>query len=278
MKARVSVVALVTAVAVLGTAPVGVQAPGTGSITGRVTEWGTGDPIERVTVEVSSVDIDETDHDGYYTISDLAPGGHVLWFDHPNPDYADMYYPYSTTLAGAECVEVTADATTHADGAMQLSRTLIGRISDDQTGEPVAGICAEAFTYGGATGKTDISDSGGWVTINFGSEDNQTFVRITDCAALGYADEWYADLPDFGVVHGTPVYDDVLSGIGRFDAYIGEPGSISGTVKDEGGNPVAGICVDASYFVAGPGTPQVATLILEDDSRSPALRHTTATT
>lgn len=254
MKTLSGVAVLAVLVSVLVLAPVTAQVPATGAIEGRVTEWGTGLPIAGVTVTASSYSA-VTDDNGEYHIADVSTNvQHKVSFDHPEVAYTDAHYPDVANWLNATYLTVTAGETLSGiDAALQPEGVLIGRVRDEISQEPIAGICGEVFNNATSTGQTGVSDADGWLRINYGgSEYERSVVQLTDCNNLGYADEWYEDLPGFGPVGGDELFQPAeepyswMRTMGRFDALLGAVGSIAGTVRDELGQPIADICVAAA--------------------------------
>ena len=84
------------------------------------------------------------------------------------------------------------------DGAVQDYGTMIGRVTDDVTGHPIEGFCAEVTDqYSGSA--TAVSDADGWFhypeVLVEGDAWGLAFARLYDCIDLGYADESFEDNP-----------------------------------------------------------------------------------
>jgi len=126
----------------------------TGSISGVVTEVGSGVPIHGVYVEVFGTEVsDSTDINGEYALPDLYPGTYEVSFSH------EVYR--DTTVTGVEVIsgEVTVlDVQTY----IPLSPgTITGAVTDSATGSPIADVLVEAI--GEDVG--DTTDADGQYTL-----------------------------------------------------------------------------------------------------------------
>ncbi len=112
-----------------------------------------------------------------------------------------------------------------------------GRVTDEVTGEPLAGICVWAHVK--PTGQVGaVTQRNG--TYRIGGLEQKTYeVRFEPCRTEGYASEYYNDRP-FGLE------DRVQPPASGIDAALGPGAWISGRVTSAlTGEPLAGVCVGA---------------------------------
>lgn len=126
-----------------------------------------------------------------------------------------------------------------------------GAQSSDETGsisgtvksesdEVLSGICVQTYGdhYWSATVRTD--DSGAYTVSDLPSD--SYLVRFSDCGSEPtYVTEWYDDRPDYD--SADPVEVDEGEQVSGIDAELVVGGEIVGTVTDEAGEPLGGICV-----------------------------------
>jgi hypothetical protein len=137
----------------------------------------------------------------------------------------------------AAAVILLAIVSATVGSAAALPNGLItGRVTSE-TGEPLEGVCVSTsepigtgFAWTNAQGRYTMSVSPGRYRVHF-----------ADCSHGLYFDEWYNDKLDY--TSADPVL--VLPGVpsGGIDAALRRGGSVSGTVTDEAGHPLEGICV-----------------------------------
>ncbi len=254
MRSR-GLVVVFTVTAALMAVPAGAHADLTfnGTIEGRVTLWGSGEPVEGAEVrgvyEHGAVDT-TTDADGYYRLETLESGTYNVTF---RIGSSDPFWYYPGTYEWSEATDLTIindEVYTGIDGMVQEVGTMIGRVTDDTTGDPVAGMCADVYDTAKTVVGTAVSNADGWLLypgITVGTSDQwlASAARLYDCSDLGYIDEWYRNVPP--QLSGGHNVVEYLSEQGRFDAAVGAPAAIGGTVTDAGDTPLAGICVSLNY-------------------------------
>ena len=220
MRSRGLVVVL-TVTAALMAVPAGAHADLTfnGTIEGRVTLWGTGEPVEGAEVrgvyEHGPVGT-TTDADGYYRLENLESGTYNVTF---RIGSSDPFWYYPGTYEWSEATDLTItnnEAYTGIDGMVQEEGTMIGRVTDDTTGDPVAGMCADVYDATDTVVGTAVSNADGWLLypeIAVGTSDRwlSSAARLYDCSDLGYIDEWYRDIPP-ELTSGNNIVEDSSSG------------------------------------------------------------------
>jgi hypothetical protein len=254
--------AVVVAAAALVAVPTDANADLTfnGTIQGKVTLWGTGEPVAGAEVRglyESGFVSTTTDAEGRYRLENLEAGNYKVVFLRNDANDPFWYYPGTYESIDATVLTIVDDEVyPNVDGAVQDEGTMIGRVTDDTSGLPIAGICADVRDVSDTVVGTAVSDSDGWlaypdVTVSTGDEWLESSAFVYDCNDLGYVDEWYRDSPiERG--DGSPIVE-YLSSRGRFDAEVGAPATIAGTVTD-GSAPIEGICVSLDYPHVDIGT------------------------
>ena len=235
----------------------------TASISGAVTEDGSGDPVPgALAFAVSTGGVPTggavADAQGDYTIAGLPAGDyHVITFD-PTGAHAVEFFDDATGFADGDPVTVAAGGTTVADVSLATrtpssgTAALTGRVTDSASGQPVAGAVAVALRRADyaftAAARTDATGS---YAITLDPGDYR--VEIVDPTFL-HAMEWYDDLPYYDIAAAVPV--TVSAGApGVADAALdptGPSAGIVGTVTHAGGGPFAGALVLA---IGSDGAP-----------------------
>jgi len=231
-----------------------------GFISGTVTD-DVGNPIAGADVDASPEtgccgNYTTTAPDGSYLLEGLVPGNHRVYA------YAQGFTDeYWTSTGGtseydqAELVWVAEGATTGSiDFSLAGFGGAISGIVTDNQGSPVEGATVSA---GGAGYGSAITGADGIYTIR-GLPTGEYWVYA---GAVNFVGEYYQDTPDYSSATQVSVTDGATTfGI---DFALTRLGSISGTVRDEAGNPIQGANVytsagnwattgsDGSYLVKG---------------------------
>jgi hypothetical protein len=226
------------------------RAFGRGSISGRVTSERTGAPREGVCVVVydgSSGDFlgfDISRADGTYAVKLLPRGSFKVRFVECDTDEAhfEEWYRNKEGFDTADTVRVSgAQAVRRIDAALEPLPTVSGTVTDEATGEPIAGVFVVVFLSdpnGGGYQKFTLTDEQGHYSVRVLPGPYQ----VQFDPDPPYAYEVYNDEPStpgdiFTVSRGSDV-----SGI---DASLLVGGAISGTVTNQAGEPLGGVCVSA---------------------------------
>src|SRR5260221_5381993 len=203
----------------------------------------------------------QTDQQGRYAITGLRPGRYVVNFSGGcgnRGSYAPQYYNGQSSWAAADRVVLAVGQ--HAagiDASMQPGGTIIGTISD-RAGTKLGGICALATSAqdAGILGKRPdgvvsfglpfISDvaaterSGGYRMANLAPGSYEvSFGSGCGRPRAAYADQWFA--PQGG---NKPALLSVRPGLvtSGISARLRPGATITGTIRNASGKPVAGIC------------------------------------
>ena len=253
-----------------------------GSISGTVTDEGTGLPLSDIQVEVYNMSYsqwgsDYTDSLGNYSVSGLAGGYYKVRFEDTEPQppptpiptpraaatgatprgptsrpagtYAFEWYDDKGTFDSADPVLVTAGSDRSGiNAALALGGSISGTVTGEDTGAPLSDICVSVFDASwdwlGYYGYYGYTDSSGKYSVK-GLPTGDYKLSFGDCSSRdpGYAREWYNDQQDTLAADPVPVTAGFeTAGI---NAALAPGGSISGTVTEESTAALSGICVTA---------------------------------
>ena len=168
---------------------------------------------------------------------------------HGTPTFAGEYWNDKLTRDAADVLTITGSegpVIGNIDAVLAAGANVSGRVTDSN-GSPIQNICVDAAVetsngFDGVGGASTAAD--GSYTMN-GLPPTAVKVAFRDCNTVGpYVQEWWNDAPN--VDAASPIAlapGDTLTGI---DAQLAPAGAITGTVTDGGGNPLEGICAQAS--------------------------------
>jgi hypothetical protein len=228
----------------------------TGSISGTVTS-STSTALSGICVQAAGLaggTSATTGATGTYTISGLAAGYYEVSFSPGcgnSTDFALQYYPDSAFPSGSTEVLVNAGQTLGGiNAAMQPGGSISGTVVDS-TGTGLSGICVSDLATGaevntGSSGSYTLPDLPvGGAAVGFGIEDGAAGNCGTDLSYAGFSAPGSVQV----AAGGTTV---------NVGATLAPGGSITGTVTDEAGTGLAGMCV-AVFATAGGGYSGFAT-------------------
>ncbi len=244
-----------------------------GTINGTVTDENTGEPIEGICVRVYDgshhlLGSGVTDASGNYNVVGLGTGDYRVYFDDcsGSPAYLSEWYDGQPDFDSADPVAVIEhEKTGGVDAALALGGIISGTVTDENTGDPLWGICVTVYHGSYGWSGYDRTDGLGHYSVG-GLTTGDYEVQFKDCSEpQAYLPEWYDDQPDFESAHAVTVIEKEETG--GIDAALTLGGTINGTVTDETtGDPLQGICVDAtggssgSVFTDAAGTYNIAGL------------------
>ena len=229
-----------------------------GTISGTVRDAETGLPIRGVNVEVdtpeggSYVD-NQTDSDGRYAVTGLAPGEYRVWADGQDLGYIKVHFNNRLFWDDADPIPIGgSEEVTGVDFSLSVGASISGRVTDEETGLPVAGVGISANEDLGGTGAYAVTDAWGeyhltglapgTYRVQASPQDNR--------ATAAYAQEYYSEgltYDDGDLIAVGP--RDEIHGI-EFTLQVG--GSVSGRVLDAAtGLPIRDVQVFAHFADGG---------------------------
>jgi hypothetical protein len=221
-----------------------------GKISGTVTATSGGLPLQSVIVSLYSSNTGEeydydmsdyTDAAGAYEFTGLAAGTYYLRFS--KTDYLTVFYNGKSTLATANGIPVTLEATTTINVALTLGGKITGTVTAASGGAPLQSteVCAytsrsdsmyDCYDY-------DYTDASGVYTIS-GLPAGTYYLRFSH---TDYFDSYYNGKSSLATADGVSV---TLGGTSTINAALVMGGKISGTVTAaNGGVPLEDVTVYA---------------------------------
>ncbi len=218
-----------------------------GSISGTVTNT-SGSPIDNISVYVYDAATGDyvlssyTEADGSYVVSGVPTGNYKVQFRDHHQGYLTEWYNDKPDLDSADPIAVTApDDVSGINAQLAMGGSISGKVTD-QDGNPIENV--EINIYNAATVSYitySYTDSSGNYVVS-GIPSGEYKVRFYDNASL-YSTEWYNDKPDSS--SADPIVVTAPEDVSGINAQLTKGGSISGTVTDQDGSPIAGVDVDA---------------------------------
>ena len=138
------------------------------TIAGRVVDAATGTPIPGVEIDADSTggnryhSYARTNSDGVFTLTGVKPGTYVIRAGRNHPTYAQQHYDDSFESNQAEPVTVGQEESIGGiDFALRLGGTISGRVTDAETGLPIADMEVSARTAVGSQFEWTRTDTNG---------------------------------------------------------------------------------------------------------------------
>jgi large repetitive protein len=209
---------------------------GTGSISGRVTDEVTGNPIVMAEIRLSGMcyNVWYTDSAGFY-MTDTVPVGVYIVTANAMGYYSETYPDSVVVIDGQNTPNINFALIPMGGGG---TGSISGTVTDGETGLPIS--MAHVVAYGDSGhhcgGYAAWTDSAGYYTIQNVAA-GQYYVGAHKC---GYQDQVYPGMVTVVAGQNTPNIDFALTP-------MGETGSISGTVTDQvTGEPIR--CAHVSAY------------------------------
>ena len=228
-----------------------------GTISGRVTDADTGQPVRGVQVQVVDARTGDyrtgnsTDFDGRYSVGSLPAGTYRLRAEGENTGYIREYYRDKPGFDRADAIEVGAgQEVTAIDFEISLGATISGRVVDSITGLPIRDINVNAEPESGGNQVGVGTNFDGRYTIR-GLSTGAYRIRA-QAQDLGYVELYYPGTTIQEEAELIPVAEgDELRGI---DFALSTGSTISGRVTDEAtGLPIARLQIFAESRFRGQG-------------------------
>lgn len=201
-----------------------------------------------------------TGRDGSYSVNAMPSGSYKVRFSGGCGNagsYAPQFYRGEANIASADRVELTAGQTTsRINAAMQPGATITGIVTD-AAGNRLSRVCISFVPVSGLQSpffffrNLAFADHGAYAAANLAPG----LYAVSFGCFFGtgtLARQWFMAQSDQSTANLVSAPAGVVtSGV---DAVLQQSGSISGTVTNRGGKPLARICVEASA-VGAPTTP-----------------------
>lgn len=237
--------------------------PPGGTVTGRVVD-GEGRPMARVGVRVFRPDgaggwdgprghlVPTTDDDGRYRLSRLAPGPVRIGFDRPDLGEPAEYWDDAPEVEQARTIAITSTSVlTRVDAVIVADAAITGRLTDT-AGRPAAGVAVHAAREGG------FGRVVGAVSAADGSYAVQGLVPGRYRLRAPAGEFLPTELGEVEVPTAT-------SSVPGPDAVLARGASVSGTVRDAAGDPLADAFVRITQ--GGPTDPWISNVLTSADGR-----------
>lgn len=175
--------------------------------------------------------------DGTFTVTGVKPGTYTLYFEGPNgANIAPQYWSGASSPATASYFTVTGgQTTTGIDAVLQPGSSISGTVTASGTGAPVSFAFVEALnTNGSGVAYASTASDGtytlsglasGSVTLQILPPYNANLLTQWWSGASSQSDAQYFDVPAGGALTG-------------YDAQLQVGATISGTIRDDAGNPI----------------------------------------
>ena len=173
------------------------------TITGTVTDAGTGAPIAGIDVQVYApgggwAGHATTNAAGTYTVADLAAGTYYVRTANSFP-YLDQLFD-NLPCPGGNCTVTTGTgvsvaagaATANIDFGLTPGGTIAGLVTDAATGTPLANLAVQVYAAGGGWVATGTTNGAGVYTVT-GLAPGTYYVRTSN--SFPYVDRLYDNLP-----------------------------------------------------------------------------------
>lgn len=210
-----------------------------GSISGRVTDE-RGNPLSYTGVSAEAGNQGEeewanTDYDGNYTITGLAPGSYRVEFEGRDNGYVPQYYKDGYYSDEYQPVQVTASATTGGvDAALSRGGSISGKVTD-ASGAPISDVEVLVYDKNGNEIYDASTEPDGSYSVG-GLPTGSYKVRFMGYEQ-GYVETYYGGAARLAEAALVKVYAPLA--VTQIDASPVQGKSISGAVTDAAGTPIA---------------------------------------
>jgi len=224
--------------------------PRAGVIQGRIVDAATSTGLSGIDLDVFTaaggrLDVSASSGvDGSYALGPLLAGQYVLRAD-PSLvlGYARLYYPAEPSPSTATPINVVAGASTGGiDFYLRRAGGVSGRVTDEATGNPLAGMDLDAFDSAGR--RLDVSAKSGVDGLyTLGPLPvGMVYVRVDPGATQGFQHQYYFQGLD--LTTATLITVEAATDTGSVDFTLQPAGWIAGSIRDAQSAPIAGIDLD----------------------------------
>jgi alpha-tubulin suppressor-like RCC1 family protein len=215
--------------------------PGTGAISGQVTEEGGGHGAlagilvcalqDEEEEEVQGQNCARTDAEGRYILGSLPLGDYKIEFQAPSsgPDYVTEYYDNAPSWSQAQPVHVTEALTAGVDAALADGGEMTGTVIALSDGEPLAGVLVCAEEIGQEFEECELTGAGGAYRIR-GLAEGSYVVSFLPPEGEGFRAQTYNGRSNPGEADAVHVVAGEV--VGSINASLGPEATISGFVSD----------------------------------------------
>ena len=222
-----------------------------GAITGRVSD-SNGVPLAHIPVSVygggRDTTVVDTDSTGAYTLKGFATGSYSVCFDGSYTISAAAPYGYTNTCdEGGAIVDVTAGETTTLNGRLEAAGAIGGTVSGDDG--PLAGVWVLATNSTNTVSRYATTDWDGSYQLPGLPPGEEVTVCFDPTYSAGtYLRACYGD--ESGSATPVTVSSAQLRTV---DIRLQHGASITGTVTDASGAPIADVIVNVNVYDGGTG-------------------------
>lgn len=217
------------------------------TVAGLVTDAGTGEPLEGVCAYLyeqgtwNTVGASCTAEDGRIVMQDVPTGTYELAFaDTAGTHHTQWYSGAASRDAAAPITIGSATVITDANAAMAPITSVIGLVTDEQTGELLEGVCAYLYPVGSDSSVIGSCTEADGRIVMQGMAPGSYELAFADTTAL-HATEWFGDsttrdgAATIELAEGTIVTDA--------HAAMAPITTVVGHVTDSAsGDPLTGVC------------------------------------
>lgn len=202
-----------------------------GAITGRLVSDGDGSPLPGILV-AARVGGDSTEAfsgpEGSFTLVGMRPGAHVVSFTALDGSVVGEYYDNSRRDFGATPVTVLAGETVDLGDVGLLPRAPVqGRVTAEETGEPVVGALVTLWTWGGVNIEAVTGPDGRYVVEHVSPDSYHVTFRAPTGNPQNLVGEYWGGT--WGLA-GAAILEVTWEGRSDVDGSLATGGSISGQV------------------------------------------------
>ena len=240
---------------IVGMLPVGAAPMGAGSVSGVVVDE-QGNPLGGICVDIENGPGTQSAVDGTYTVTGVSPGEVKVGFRdcNPSPRFVTQWYLKHTDSNSADAVGVVDGTDTPLNTVTMIAGVSIMGMVKDGSGTPLAGITVSvsATEPNQASTSTTTDSLGGYATVPLAAGGYKVqFIDQTGTPV--YAPQFWNKQPSWNTAELLKLEPGDGSTRGGIDGSLTVASTIQGTVRDAGGTPIEGACIDANVPTSGGG-------------------------